>query len=104
MFEFGMIQAMTPSSLREDPRHFDGGASLLHLGLSLFGNRSLRIWEHGSAQPQQFDWTCGDAYISNPGAFEHQVVHQDVPERSPYGNFDKPLPDMMDFGSMGPCK
>ena len=99
-----MIQAMKPSSFREDPRHSDGGASLVHLGLSLFGNRSLRIWGHGSAQPQQLDWTRGDVYISNPGAFEHQVVHRDVPEKSTYGDFDKPLPDLLDFGGMGPCK
>ena len=50
-------------------------------------------------------------YLSNPGAFEHQVVHKDVSEhqvgqarRSPYGPFDKPLPDLLDFGEMGPCK
>ena len=72
--------------------------------MSLFGNRSLRLWECGSIEPRQLDWTCGDVYLSNPGAFEHQVVHKDVSERSPYGPFDKPLPDLLDFGEMGPCK
>ena len=41
---------------------------------------------------------CGDAYISNPGAFEHQVVHRDVEE--PHGS----EPPLLDFGSWGPCK
>ena len=38
-FSLGMLQVMQ-NGRREDKKHTDGGASLLHLGLSLFGRRS----------------------------------------------------------------
>ena len=49
-------------------------------------------------EPREMKQRCGDAYISNPGAFEHQVAHRDVEE--PLGS----EPPLLDFGSWGPCK
>jgi len=40
-FDLGAIQLMRSNS-RRDPVHFDGGASFLHMGLTLYGVRSLR--------------------------------------------------------------
>jgi len=40
-FDLGAIQLMR-SNKRRDPVHFDGGASFLHMGLTLYGVRSLR--------------------------------------------------------------
>ena len=37
---YGVVQLMKMGA-RFDPRHFDGGASLLHLGLTLWGHRRL---------------------------------------------------------------
>ena len=87
-----MIQVMQPSDRREDPRHCDGGASLLHMALGLFGERVLCVWEKNAHEPREMKQRCGDAYISNPGAVEHQVVHRDVEE--PLGS-EPPLLDWL---------
>ena len=98
MFEFGMIQVMQPEPYREDRKHCDGGASLVHMGFSLFGERYLRFWEKNGVRPHELQQKPGDVYITNPGAFEHQVVHRDVP---PPG---RPIPGLLDVFGMGFCK
>ena len=37
-FAYAVIQIMEPGQ-RLDPEHFDGGASLLHMGITIFGSR-----------------------------------------------------------------
>ena len=39
---YATIQVMKPGE-REDPPHFDGGASLLHAGLTIWGKRGLDV-------------------------------------------------------------
>eukprot|EP00973_Karenia_brevis_P044855 6213354-Karenia_brevis.AAC.1 len=45
-FCYGILQAMRPGQ-RRDPKHSDGGCSLLHLGLTVFGRRSVDFWFDG---------------------------------------------------------
>ena len=71
---------------------------MVHMGLSLFGERSLRYWEFNCNEPREIQQQPGNLYISNPGAFEHQVVHRDEPQPG------RPIPDLLHFGDMGPCK
>ena len=40
--QFIAIQLQRPEQ-REDPAHFDGGASLLHMGMTLYGRRKVHI-------------------------------------------------------------
>ena len=40
VFAYAILQVMTPGE-RHDPEHYDGGASLLHGGLTIFGRRGL---------------------------------------------------------------
>ena len=47
-FNCGTVQAMA-SATRTDPRHFDGGASLLLAALTLFGNRKITFFPPGAA-------------------------------------------------------
>ena len=66
----------------------------MHMGFSLFGERSLRFWEKSCDSPSEILQKPGCVYISNPGAFEHQVVHRD----------DSATPGLLQFGGMGCCK
>ena len=59
---------------REDGWHTDGGASLLHAGLTLFGDRVLQVrLEDGSciSLPQR----PGSFYVGSMCALEHNVAH-----------------------------
>ena len=58
----------------QEPWHWDGGASLLHLGFTLWGERELtaRLADNSEVQlPQRPGWV----YLSNLTSFEHQVSH-----------------------------
>ena len=50
---YGVAQLMKMGA-RTDPRHFDGGASLLHMGLTLWGRRRLAL-EVVSPKPAEAD-------------------------------------------------
>ena len=94
LFKFIMIQVMRPG-MRRDKRHADGGASLIHLGLSVCGTRALEFWEKGRETPHRAVQRGGDVYISSPALFEHQVAHEDGHDGG------DPL---LQFEDMGPCK
>ena len=58
----------------QEPWHWDGGASLLHMGLTLWGERLLtaRLADGSELQlPQR----PGQVYLANLTSFEHQVSH-----------------------------
>ena len=42
-FAYAVPQIMRPGN-RRDPRHIDGGISLLDMGLSIAGERSVQCW------------------------------------------------------------
>ena len=70
---YAIIQAMKAGQ-RRDPKHFDGGCSILHLGLTIFGLRMLQFWfEDGTTQTME--QKPGSLYVGNLCAVEHQVVH-----------------------------
>ena len=94
LFKFIMIQVMRPG-MRRDKRHADGGASLIHLGLSVCGTRALEFWEKGRETPHRAVQRDGNVYISSPALFEHQVAHEDGHDGG------DPL---LQFEDMGPCK
>ena len=75
---YAVIQVMRASE-RSDPAHFDGAASLLHAGLTVWGKRNLWVrlaeaapgWQEWKKFPQQ----PGAFYIGNLCAPWHQVGH-----------------------------
>ena len=71
-FAYGLTQVML-NGKRRDPKHYDGGASLLHMGLTIFGARDLECFftEATAVIPQD----PGAIYVGNLCAVEHQVVH-----------------------------
>ena len=67
---------------RSDPEHFDGGASLLHGGLTIFGRRQLEMQTKDGWQEPIWQKPC-DFYIGNLCAPLHRVVHPKKPEAEP---------------------
>ena len=79
---YGVLQVMKPSE-RYDPAHFDGGASLLHGGLTIFGSRHLECMVAASAASEE-DWEVlpqrpGSFYVGNLCAPWHRVRHFEQP-------------------------
>ena len=75
---YGVLQVMKPSE-RYDPAHFDGGASLLHGGLTIFGTRHLECKVAASAAGEEA-WQVlpqrpGSFYVGNLCAPWHRVRH-----------------------------
>ena len=78
---------------RLDPRHCDGGASILHMGITIYGNRQLLCWlgEPKSAalgaepttaavnniKAHSFPQYPGKVYLGNLCAVSHQVEHNE---------------------------
>jgi hypothetical protein len=71
---YAIIQTMRPGQ-RLDPKHSDGGASLIHMGLTLRGHRTVHYWfdreETVKSQPQ----APGCLYVGNLCTARHQVEH-----------------------------
>ena len=75
---YGLLQVMKPSE-RYDPEHVDGGASLLHGGLTIFGSRHLECKVAASAASEEA-WEVlpqrpGSFYVGNLCASWHCVRH-----------------------------
>ena len=81
-----MLQVMKPSE-RCDPEHFDGGASLLHGGLTIFGSRHLECKVAASAAGEEASAAGEEAWevlpqrpgmcVGNLRAPWHCVRHQE---------------------------
>ena len=76
---YATIQVMRASE-RSDPAHFDGAASLLHAGLTVWGKRNLgvRLAKPAGEAPGEWQWLLqqpGAFYIGNLCAAWHQVGH-----------------------------
>jgi hypothetical protein len=92
LFDLGTVQLMRQGE-RVDPVHFDGGASVLLMAITLAGSRELRCRTIDSAEvPVQ----CGpgDIYIAALCGAEHFVVH-------PPPAMDQKL---LEVRGGGPCK
>ena len=69
---------ITKSSDSRDAVHFDCGTSLLHLGLTIFGQYHVECWlADGSSR--KFEQRPGNVYVANMCAIWHQVGHS-LPE------------------------
>ena len=71
---YAVIQVMSPGP-RTDPVHYDGGASLLHMGLTIFGARRL-VCHFGAEGARTFRQRAGSIYVGNMCAIEHHVEHE----------------------------
>ena len=78
---YATIQVMKGGQ-RYDPGHFDGGASLLHAGLTLFGQRAVAYLDVDGMWTQQLQ-KPGDLYVGNLTAAFHQVEHFHPEEAEP---------------------
>ena len=69
--------------MRFEPRHNDGGASVLHMGITLYGRRRVTFFEpiSGSASGQEeerevcFAQQPGSVYLGTVTGASHQVSH-----------------------------
>ena len=75
---YAAVQVMRPSE-RQDPAHFDGAASLLHAGLTVWGRRGLEVrlakLAQGSPEERKNPAAAWLLYIGNLCAPWHRVVH-----------------------------
>ena len=72
-FAYVSLQLMEPGA-RDDGWHTDGGCSLLHAAVTLFGTRSLEV--RVESQPQvTLDQQPGSFYVGTLAALEHNVRH-----------------------------
>ena len=85
-FVYASIQLMKVGA-REDGWHTDGGASLLHASLTLFGSRAVEM-KAGNPDCISLSQKPGSFYVGNMCALEHNVKHNDQAEGS-YGKSPK---------------
>ena len=74
-FAYVSIQLMQPGA-RDDGWHTDGGCSLLHASVTLFGTRSVEVKVIGKPQVT-LDQEPGSFYVGNLSALEHNVRHHE---------------------------
>ena len=74
-FAYVSIQLMQPGA-RDDGWHTDGGCSLLHAAVTLFGTRSVEVKVDGTHQVTLHQ-TPGSFYVGNLAALEHCVCHHE---------------------------
>ena len=84
---YGLIQ-VCKASYRQDPEHYDGGASLMHGGLAIWGQRTVEHQstiiksempthdDSGDLPWQGIPLKLGTLYIGNVCAAKHRVVHR----------------------------
>ena len=58
-----------------EPLHQDGGASVIHMGLTLFGRRDLRLLQGGTLPDVVLHLRAGSVYVGQLTGAEHQVLH-----------------------------
>ena len=77
----GTLQFHLAGEAAAEPWHWDGGASILHFGLTLWGARTLacRLLDESEVQVRQVP---DFAYLSNLTSFFHQVSHPPLPQQA----------------------
>ena len=71
---YAAIQVMKPGE-REGPPHFDGGASLLHAGLAIWGKRGMCVQLQPEAEWRRVRQKPGSFYVGNLCAAWRKVTH-----------------------------
>ena len=77
---YAIVQLMRPGE-RFDPKHYDGGASLLHMGLTPWGRRRLDCFFQDTTV--SIEQSSGSIYMGNLCTVEHQVKHYDADAAAP---------------------
>lgn len=62
-----------------EPTHQDGGASVLHMGTTVFGRRRLTCQQDGRGEDILLDNVPGSVYLGGLTGPTHGVVHQSSP-------------------------
>ena len=75
VFAYASIQIMEPGA-RDDGWHTDGGCSLLHAAVTLWGTRSLQVRLEGK-DPVTLEQKPGSFYVGTLTAVQHNVRHHD---------------------------
>lgn len=95
MASLGVVQIVSDSFTGSEPWHYDGGASFIHIGLTLYGSRHLvcrvkadtttprtdQVWKEIT-----LDQKPGSFYLSNICGVEHQVRHSASLRKEPADN------------------
>ena len=82
-FCYGVPQKIRPSD-RDDDLHYDGGASLLHMCISIWGRRGLKCYFAGTDRSDRwYEQKPGCVYIGNLCTVQHQVKHYSAEEAGP---------------------
>ena len=73
----GQVHVFKKPHLLEEAQHYDGGASLLHMGITLYGRRVLRSFEQDKGG-EFFDLSLspGSVYLGTLTGHRHQVLHR----------------------------
>ena len=74
-FAYVSIQLIQPGA-RDDGWHTDGGCSLLHASVTLFGTRSVEVRVEGKPQVT-LNQEPGSFYVGNLCALQHNVRHHE---------------------------
>ena len=77
-------------TLLQEPEHFDGGPSVLHLGLGLGGRRDVVCEQVGTAPNVALKNVSGTVYLGMFTGPKHQVIHRECPteelvQATPFG-------------------
>ena len=75
-FAYASIQVMKPGQ-RDDGWHTDGGSSLLHASVTLFGTRTVQVRMDGEEEVNLAQ-EPGSFYVGNLCALDHNVRRHDV--------------------------
>ncbi len=67
---------------RAEEWHTDGGASLIHGAVTIFGSRAVEVRTEGRDDCNSLEQRPGSFYIGNLTALEHRVVHREQSEGS----------------------
>ena len=77
VFVYASVQVCKVGA-REDGWHTDGGASLLHAGLTIFGSRQMQVRWRGRDGCISLPQRPGSFYVGNLCTLEHNVVHGEI--------------------------
>ena len=96
-FAYASIQLMQPGA-RDDGWHTDGGCSLLHASVTIFGTRSVEVKVEG--RPHfTLGQEPGSFYVGNLAALEHNVRHHVECKHTSDGAAATAKVDRKDFAS-----
>ena len=88
---------------RDDGWHADGGCSLLHASVTLFGTRSVEVKVEGQPQVTLVQ-EPGSFYVGNLAALEHNVRHHEECKQTFDGAAVTAKVDRKDFSSAASAK